>query len=319
MSPILSRAGFSLGFGRRRNVGGGGPAFSATGGNQTPANGLAPGNGYKYHTFTSPGTFTVSSGGNVEVLIVGGGGGTGPNQYHPGGGGAGGLVHGTATLDPGPYPVSIGGGGTSGTPTVGGNTVFSTATAIGGGRAKHYDTPGTGGPTTDPYAAGGSGGGGGAGGGAAPNNTWAGPGTQAPQPLAGSTLTGYGNPGGIGYQTNNYGGGGGGAGEAGYPAAPPQRAKGGDGRQYPQFTGTLIGVPSLDPQNGYFAGGGGGSIFPNDPPSSGGLGGGGNGSYVNGSSGVNGTGGGAGGSERGGAGAPSVTGGSGIVIIRYLA
>ena len=62
--------------------------FSATGGNVSA---LAPGNGYKYHTFTSPGTFSVASGnGSVEILVVGGGGGGG--LCHGGGGGAGGLV-----------------------------------------------------------------------------------------------------------------------------------------------------------------------------------------------------------------------------------
>jgi hypothetical protein len=35
---------------------------------------------------------------------------------------------------------------------------------------------------------------------------------------------------------------------------------GGAGLQYPQFTGTLIGVPSLEPLSGYFAGGGGGGV-----------------------------------------------------------
>ena len=75
--------------------------FSASGGDQ---NGIAPGNGYKYHTYTStgPATFTISSGfKEVEILIVGGGAKSGPNQFHPGAGGAGGLVHGTATLTAG--------------------------------------------------------------------------------------------------------------------------------------------------------------------------------------------------------------------------
>ena len=47
-------------------------SFSATGGNVSA---LAPGNGYIYHTFTSPGTFTVNSGTkDIEYLVVGGGG-----------------------------------------------------------------------------------------------------------------------------------------------------------------------------------------------------------------------------------------------------
>ena len=51
------------GFGKRAVIG------KATGGNVSA---LAPGNGYKYHTFTSPGTFTVSSLLTIEVLVVGG-------------------------------------------------------------------------------------------------------------------------------------------------------------------------------------------------------------------------------------------------------
>jgi hypothetical protein len=61
----------------------------------TPASGLAPGNGYIYHTFTGPGTFTASGlPGTVEVIVVAGGGGgagSGPagSRYGGGGGGAG--------------------------------------------------------------------------------------------------------------------------------------------------------------------------------------------------------------------------------------
>ena len=49
--------------------GGGGGALSATGGTE-----YTPGNGYKYHVFTTSGAFVVSGSGNVEVLLVGGGG-----------------------------------------------------------------------------------------------------------------------------------------------------------------------------------------------------------------------------------------------------
>ena len=79
--------------------------FSASGGNQ--ANGAAPGNGYKYHTFTTSGSFVVSSGQQaVEVLCVGAGGGGGSNNN--GGGGAG-CVGGDAGTSNG-----SGGGGASG-------------------------------------------------------------------------------------------------------------------------------------------------------------------------------------------------------------
>ena len=69
MSPIISRAGFSFGFGRRRG-GASGPSFSATGGTVTTAAGKT------IHTFTGSGTFTVTSGsGTVDYLVVAGGGG----------------------------------------------------------------------------------------------------------------------------------------------------------------------------------------------------------------------------------------------------
>ena len=156
MSPILTRmigagsAGSGFGFGRRRG-GASGPSFSATGGNQTPNTGLAPGNGYIYHTFTSPGTFTVSSGGNVEVLVVAGGGGGGGDVG--GGGGAGGLAYNPSmTIGPGTYPVTVGPGGNGGPGTAspagtlgirsggaGGDSIFNGITALGGGGGGGWD------------------------------------------------------------------------------------------------------------------------------------------------------------------------------------
>ena len=46
--------------------------LEASGGNVTPA-GITPGNGYRYHVFTSPGNFVVASGKNIpiEVFLVG--------------------------------------------------------------------------------------------------------------------------------------------------------------------------------------------------------------------------------------------------------
>ena len=41
--------------------------FSATGGN---VNGLEPGNGYKYHTFTSPGNFVVTDSGDTVESVT---------------------------------------------------------------------------------------------------------------------------------------------------------------------------------------------------------------------------------------------------------
>ncbi len=107
--------------------------------------------GWKIHQYTSTGasTFTVT-GADVEVeyLIVGGGGGGGGtstgSSWAGGGGGAGGVVHGTATLSPGTYPVIVGAGGvgssTNGngsyTNTQGGDgqkSLFNKEVAFGGG------------------------------------------------------------------------------------------------------------------------------------------------------------------------------------------
>ena len=300
MAPLFT--GLKLGFGRSAEVAG--PSvFSATGGNQTPANGLAPGNGYKYHTFTSPGTFTVS--GNpesVEILVVGGGGGGG--WYQSGGGGAGGLAYNPSTPIPGPgtYPITIGTGGpgASGGSATGTPSTALRITALGGGRG------GSRSPTNQAGNPGGSGGGAGS---QEPNPSYTYSATQPAQPQPAGTLN-YGNPGGGG-STNNGpiygGGGGGGAGAAGGNGNGGLNGSGGNGRQYPQFTGSLIGVPALSPLSGYFAGGGG-AQGNGGTGGNGGLGGGGS---ANGNPGVTNSGGGGGGNAG--------NGGSGIVIIRYLA
>ena len=292
-------------------------SFSATGGDVT----VEPGNGYKYHTFTNTGSFVTDSiAGTVEVLIVGGGGGG--SDYAGtgnagGAGGAGGLVH-HAALSLGastPYSIVIGDGGVS-SPSpngtyIGGTGGDSTAfgmTAKGGGGGGGYTSDGR---------PGGSGGGG----------VGSGSATQPAQnvPFQPSPdFNQFGNAGGTGSSNAGDFGGGGGAGAAGspYPGGGPG-GPGGVGRQYPQFTGNLFGVPGLNPFNGYFAGGGGGGNYPSGAPAPGGLGGGG-GPNNNPQSptdtqpipGTNGTGGGgAGGSlnQSGG------TGGKGIVIIRYPA
>jgi len=56
---------------------------AATGGDSIYTSG-----GYKYHKFTSSGTFSVSNGGDVDYMIVAGGAGGGC-YYYSGGGGAG--------------------------------------------------------------------------------------------------------------------------------------------------------------------------------------------------------------------------------------
>ena len=124
---------------------------------------------FKIHTFTGPGTFTVSCAGNSAgsntvsyVVVAGGGGGGGTHTpggpYSAGGGGgAGGFRESKASSDcysasplnatSGPtynlpvsaqgYPITVGGGGAggpgSGNGSAGANSVFSTITSAGGG------------------------------------------------------------------------------------------------------------------------------------------------------------------------------------------
>ena len=67
--------------------------------------------GYKYHTFTSSGTFTVDLAGLFEVLVIGGGGGGGSYAEGSGGGGAGGLFNASVYFSASSYTVTIGAGG----------------------------------------------------------------------------------------------------------------------------------------------------------------------------------------------------------------
>jgi len=264
-------------------------SVSATGGNMTTSG------SYQIHTFTSgSGSFTVTSGGLMDYLIVGGGGGGGGRSG--GGGGAGGLVYETAiNISPGTYTVIIGNGGTGGpSGSIGSNGSNSSVfgkTAVGGG--------GGGGDPQNGGSSGGSGGGGryGANGGGE---------TQTSQGY------GFGNAGGNSTGASTYnGGGGGGAGAAGQTGATTYIGDGGVGRQY-DISGT----------NKYYAGGGGGGSHNPWPgsASTGGTGGGGAGGIVNGNgtSGSTNTGGGGGaGSTDSGGGGAGGNGGSGIVIIRY--
>jgi len=116
---------------------------------------------FKIHTFTGPGTFTVSSAGNssgsntVDYMVVAGGGGGG--NFGGGGGGGGyressGVSSGSYTISPlgacvsalpvsaQGYPITVGSGGagycTGGPPkqgASGSNSIFSTITSTGGG------------------------------------------------------------------------------------------------------------------------------------------------------------------------------------------
>jgi hypothetical protein len=133
---------------------------------------------FKIHTFTGPGTFTVSAIGNPAgsttvdyMVIAGGGGGGGGSDGSGGGSGAG--AGGFRQSFPNPatagfpvsvtaYPITVGAGGNGGpntgpnvnaNGTAGNNSIFSTITSAGGGQ-------GRGGPCASQAGApGGSGGG----------------------------------------------------------------------------------------------------------------------------------------------------------------
>ena len=286
-----------------------------------------PGNGYKYHVFTSNQNIQVTDVGPgfVDFLLVGGGGGGGPNSgsnLGGGGGGAGGFLETTASISVATYPIVIGNGGavtTEGNPS----TAFG-KTAYGGGK----------GVASSPGTAGGSGGGGAYGG---TGGDGLNPATPAPvvsssfpaesHPYA--FVQGYpGGPGSSSPGSECPGAGGGGASAAGQEAHPMiggvTASRGGDGRAaWSGDTGIPGSYGTPGPSAGrWFAGGGGGGIpAPGGlpaPSGGGGAGGGGKGSGPTASeAGTANTGGG------GGAGAYNSTttagkaGGSGICIVRY--
>ena len=90
----------------------------ASGGTET-----TPGDGYKYHAFTTTGSsqsFTISSVGflaSIELLVVAGGGGGGGSHASGGGGGAGGVLWQPQWFpEVGTYTVKVGAGGDAGYP-----------------------------------------------------------------------------------------------------------------------------------------------------------------------------------------------------------
>ena len=296
---------------------------------------------YKVHTFTGPGTFTVTNAGNttgsnkVDYLVVAGGGGGGSDNYparrNGGAGGAGGFRLSNSYGLPAPttsplatptgitvtataYPITVGAGGTAGTNSPscavtvhggqGNSAIFSTITSAGGGAGGGEGSNPSGTPFPVPNnGAGGSGGGN----------------SNASQPAVGQGNTPpvappQGNPAGLGSSGDNASynaGGGGGAGAQGGNASPAVPGGGGSGGVgsfiSPSFAGPN-GTPGPAPGVKYFAGGGG-----SKEGGTGGSGGGGNGAPSPTLSGTANTGGGGGGIRASTAG----TGGSGIVIIRY--
>ena len=298
-----------------------GPLFvQATGGNSISC---SPCGNFKIHTFTSPGTFTVtcagSSGGSnaIDYLVVAGGGGSPVLSESMGGGGAGGFRESqnasfaplytasplktttSLNLPATGYPITVGAGGAAGsgppctTGSQGSSSVFSTITSAGGGHGGQFK------------AAGGAGGSGGGGGGR--NNASGGAGNTPPVTPAQGNNGGSSNPPNNGPEDSS--GGGGGATAVGGCGTTPQAGNGGAGA-----TTSINGTPNT------FAGGGGGGTQSGcgGAGGSGGGGRGGSGSQTAQAGTVN-TGGGAGGKAAppGTNGDDGLSGGSGIVIIRY--
>ena len=277
---------------------------SCTGGTITTPSGL------KVHTFTSNGTFTCTAvSGTAKVLVVGGGGAGGSAQESGagGGGGGGGVVYAaTYPIAATSYSITVGSGGasvnylTNGNNGIrgisGGDSIFGTITATGGGGGGAYPT------SLMTGLNGGSGGGAGGGFGGT-----GGTGTQATQTNATNF---YKNNGGNSASGGNYtGGGGGGAGGAGGASAVSTGGAGGAG-----ISNSTRGSAIL-----YGAGGGasGGAVGSNGGAGgSGGGGAGGNGSSTIGTAGSSASdtaGNGGGGANKNASGAGS----NGIVIISY--
>ena len=291
------------------------PAFiTATGGTITCCG------DYKIHTFTGPGTFTVSCAGNplgsntVDYLVVAGGGGGGGFQG-AGGGGAGGYRESSGTasgcysrsplgacvsalpVTVQGYPIVVGSGGTGGAATPPGlasngnptSALGITSTAGGGGG-------GGGGPCASINGNNGGSGGGGGGRTTRTGGTGNTPPVSPPQGNTGGTSKPEAGP------SLDSGGGGGGA-----------TAVGGNGQNdtAPAGNGGAGATSSINGTPTARAGGGGGAreTYTSGTGGSGGGGAGGN----TGSAGTINTGGGGGASNTTTGGA----GGSGIVIIRY--
>ena len=280
------------------NVRGAAPFVAATGGTITTVC-----TDYKVHTFTGPGTFTVTAAGTpagsntVDYMVVAGGGSSHVEFAAGGAGGyreSSGAASGCYTASPlgacvsalpvtvTGYPITVGAGGGSPTPTSGSNSIFSTITSAGGGNG-----------TTGAGTSGGSGAGGAA---EADPGRFGGAGNTPPVSPAQGFPGGEG--GNCGSSTCRGGGGGGGATAAGSNGSPSAGANGGAGA-----TSSINGTPT--------ARAGGGASGPNG---TGGTGGGGN---ARGGSGTVNTGGGGASYGRPCAGQVAGAGGSGIVIIRY--
>ena len=304
------------------------PFIVASGGTETTSG------DFKIHTFTGPGTFTVSKiaecASNNEVSHVVVAGGASGGTCGGGGGGAGGfreskspvdtytaspIEGGTAvTVTATAFPITVGGGGAQSPPSsskgnCGSVSTFSTVTSAGGGGGGAFSNTGC---TPAPLAAQTGGSGGGSGGlGAASNN----PGAAGNTP---PTSPSQGNSGGTGIHFGGSsmasGGGGGATGGGGNGAGnTPGPGSGAGGSGGGGATSSITASPVAR------AGGGGGGGFGPGAVGAASAGGGAGGSGPAAAvAGTDNTGGGGGGGVHG---TPAhirgAAGGSGIVIIRY--
>jgi len=261
---------------------------------------------------------------DIEYLIVGGGGTA--SGSGSGGGGAGGLITGTTTVASGVSETLQIGAGATADPTLtntqpnGGDTVFSSFTADGGGSGQRR-LDGT---------SGGSGGGGGVF-------------SNSSSFVGGSATSGQGNDGGDSSTSFKWAtGGGGGSGNpladtngVGASSSANQSGNGGSGTNMTSFisvsdaTSAVVGE-IVSGTNVFFAGGGGGGggddsggaigTSGNVIGGTGGSGGGGTGSQtagVRGTSALEGSGGGGGGGVTGSSDSAGGDGGSGVAIFKY--
>ena len=288
----------------------------------------------KIHTFTGPGTFTVSlvavsaACNQVSYAVVaggGGGGGSGRCNTAGGGGGAGGFREdkspitpytasplegaGAITVTATSFPITVGAGGAGksgygamNSGMVGSNSIFSTITSAGGGAGGMYAGRCSGGA---PHQAGGSGGGGGA-----YNyncSQLAGSGNSPPTTPSQGSNGGAGSP---SSGSSNSGGGGGGATAVGTAYNDPTGGGAGGVGATTHISGSPVAYSG--------GGGGGGANGGGAGPSGGGAGASGGGCKTA-CSGTDNRGGGGGGPHVATSGGSSTggNGGSGIVIIRY--
>jgi hypothetical protein len=280
----------------------------------------------KIHTFTGPGTFTVTSASAtadenvVSYLIVAGGASGGSNLGDgTGGGGAGGFREVKSPLTPytaspldgygtpanritvtaQAYPIVVGAGGAGvscSAGNAGSNSSFGGITSAGGGKGAQSTPPGVNPTSFDGGSGGGAGGGSGGKSGGAGNTP----------PVTPS----QGNPGGSGGGTSPDRGSGGGGGAAAAGTSSPNSTTAGNGGN-----GVATSITGSEVTR---AGGGGANIShpghtdPGNAGSGGATAGGGAGASCNASAN---TGSGSGGASNSNPG--SGNGGSGIVVIRY--